>query len=170
MAVLREERVIVGEVVVDAPLSQVWEAWTTSEGVETFFAPKCRVEPHPGGCYEMYFDLEAEPGKQGGEGMILMALQPKQMLSFTWNAPPSLPKVRGQMTHVTVRLERIEGSKTRVVLRHDGWGDGGEWDQAYKYFDSAWTRVVLPRLRIRFETGPIDWQNPPNIGAAEAGG
>ena len=165
-----EERVIVGVVVVNASLSQVWEAWTTGEGAETFFAPKCQIDPRPGGSYVMHFDLDAEPGKRGGEGMILMALQPEQMLSFTWNAPPHLPAVRGQMTHVIVRLEQIEGGKTRVVLRHDGWGHGGEWDQAYDYFQRAWKRVVLPRLRYRFEVGPVDWEHPPDFGASGAGG
>jgi hypothetical protein len=111
----------------------------------------------------MHFDLESEPGERGAEGMILMALQPGRMLSFTWNAPPHLPQVRGQMTHVTVRFEQMEGSKTRVMLRHDGWGDGGQWDLAYEYFERAWKRVVLHRLQVRFETGPIDWRHPPNL-------
>ena len=51
------------------------------------------------------FDLEAEPGLQGGEGVQLLAVQPMAMLSFTWNAPPELPGVRPQRTHVTVRFE-----------------------------------------------------------------
>jgi uncharacterized protein YndB with AHSA1/START domain len=170
MAELREERVVLGEVVVNAPLSQVWDAWTTNQGAETFFAPKCQIDPRPGGTYIMYFDLEAAPGDQGAEGMIVMALQPERMLSFTWNAPPHLPSVRGQMTHVTVRLEQVAGSITRVVLRHDGWGDGGEWDQAYEYFERAWKKVVLPRLQYRFEVGPVDWQHPPDFGVGEAAG
>jgi hypothetical protein len=45
---------------------------------------------------------------------------------------------------------------------------GGEWDQAYEYFQRAWNRVVLPRLKYRFAVGPIDWQHPPDLdGAAE---
>jgi hypothetical protein len=67
------------------------------------------------------------------------------------------------MTHVTIRLEPIAASKTRVVLRHDGWGEGGQWDQAYEYFDRAWKKVVLTRLRYRFEVGPIDWQHLPDL-------
>jgi uncharacterized protein YndB with AHSA1/START domain len=170
MAERRDERVILGKVEVDGPLSQVWEAWTTSEGAESFFAPKCRIDPCPGGCYEMYFDLQAKPGEQGGEGMIVLALQPERMLSFTWNAPPHLPEARGQMTHVTIRLEQIGPSKTQVMLRHDGWGDGGQWDEAYEYFERAWKRVVLPRLQYRFETGPIDWQHPPDLGRGKVEG
>ena len=154
------ERVIICEVTVAASLSAVWEAWTTVDGAASFFAPRCNIDLRPGGAYEMFFDLEAEPGKQGGEGMILLALQPKRMLAFTWNAPPRLPNVRGQMTHVVVRMAETPSGRTRVSLRHDGWGDGNEWDDAFEYFSRAWGEVVLPRLKLRFETGPVEWNGP----------
>ena len=43
-----------------------------------------------------------------------------------------------------------------VSLHHTGWGDGGEWDKAYAYFDRAWGNV-LANLQKRFADGPIDW-------------
>lgn len=144
-------REIVAEVVVPAPLLEVWAAWTTEEGVRSFFAPECRIELRPGGAYEMFFDLSAEPGKRGGEGMVLLALQPPVMLSFTWNAPPELPEARWQRTHVVVRLRELAAGETLVTLRHDGWGEGGEWDAAFEYFSRVWGGVVLARLRRRFE-------------------
>ncbi len=153
----RAERAIVGEALVPASIEAVWEAWTTERGAETFFAPKCNIDLRPGGAYEMLFDLEAEPGDRGGEGMIVLAVQPAKMLSFTWNAPPDMPSVRGQMTHVSVRFEGLEPGRTRVTLRHDGWGEGEEWDAAYAYFQRAWNEVVLPRLTRRFAEGPVDW-------------
>ena len=158
-----QERVIKGEVVVNTPLDQVWNAWTTSTGAETFFAPKCNIDPKPGGKYEMLFDLNAEPGKQGGEGMIVMAVQQKKMLAFTWNAPPHLSNVRNQMTHVIIRFYALSPEQTKVTLWHDGWGDGEEWDSAYKYFERAWKEIVLPRFKHRFDVGPIDWDNPPDL-------
>jgi uncharacterized protein YndB with AHSA1/START domain len=131
----------------------VRKAWTTPEGVRSFFAPECRIELRPGGAYKMYFNPSAEPGRRGGEGMIVLALQEERMLSFTWNAPPSLPKIRSQMTHVTVRLYPTAASGTRVVLRHDGWGYGGQWDEAFRYFERAWGEIVLPRLSRFFDQG-----------------
>jgi uncharacterized protein YndB with AHSA1/START domain len=163
------ERVIRCEIVVPAPLAEVWQAWTTEEGAESFFAPRCHIDLRPGGAYEMLFDLEAEPGQQGGEGMMVMAVQPDRMLSFTWNAPPHLPSVRGQMTHVVVRLFETEAGDTRVSLRHDGWGDGDEWDAAFQYFSGAWADVVLPRLKHRLEHGPVDWSDPPRLGQSGGG-
>jgi len=87
-----------------------------------------------------------------------------KMLSFSWNAPPSLPQVRGQRSHVVIRFYQ-EASGIRVTLYHDGWGTGGEWDKAYEYFQRAWTEIVLPRLRYRFDHGPIDWNDPPSVEA-----
>ena len=78
------------------------------------------------------------------------------MLSFTWNAPPHLSDVRAQRTSVTVRLVPADATRTEVRLTHAGWGDGGQWDAAYRYFDGAWGRV-LANLEKRFASGPIDW-------------
>jgi uncharacterized protein YndB with AHSA1/START domain len=157
------ERAIVCEIDVPASVPEVWRAWTTEQGVRSFFAPRSNIELTPGGAYEPLFDLDAEPGKQGAEGMIVLAVQPERMLSFTWNAPPHLPTVRGQMTHVVIRLSPTEAGGTHVTLRHDGWGEGDEWDAAFRYFTSAWDNVVLPRLKYRFEHGPVDWSDPPRF-------
>jgi uncharacterized protein YndB with AHSA1/START domain len=158
------KKLISFQISVPAAINEVWAAWTTEEGANTFFAPKCKIDLKPGGAYEMLFDLDAPPGEQGGEGMIILALQPETMFSFTWNAPPSLPDVRGEMTHVVVYFIETSPTETLVRLDHDGWGEGGEWDQAFDYFTRAWGEIVLPRLKYRFEEGPIDWKNPPALG------
>jgi uncharacterized protein YndB with AHSA1/START domain len=154
---MQMERVIQAELTVKAGIEEVWQAWTTAAGITTFFASAGNVELRVDGPYEIFFNPEAEPGKRGGEGMRILAFQPPQMLSFTWNAPPHLPNVRQQRTHVVVRLKELTPNQTRVTLAHDGWGEGEEWDQAFAYFSRAWSEVVLPRLKYRFEVGPVDW-------------
>jgi uncharacterized protein YndB with AHSA1/START domain len=153
---LAAERAIVKEVVVAASPQQAWDAWTTREGIVSFFAPDARIEPRVGGAFAIYIDPLAAPGMKGADDMRFMALQPPKMLSFDWNAPPSLPEARAQRTFVVVRIEPVADGQTRVTLTHTGWGDGGEWDKAYAYFDRAWGNV-LGNLKKRFETGPVDW-------------
>jgi len=154
-------KIITKQVTVSATVDKVWEAWTTVEGVKSFFAPDCRIDMKVGGAYEMYFVPDAEPGSRGGEGVKILAIQPKKILSFTWNAPPHLPNVRKQFTHVTVKFIPAGENSTTVLLTHDGWGEGEEWDRAFAYFDGVWGQVVLQRLIYRFSVGPIDWENPP---------
>ena len=82
------------------------------------------------------------------------------MLSFTWNAPPSIPEVRKEKTWVVLTFQpQEEGNKTQVSLVHLGWQAGEEWQKALKYFDRAW-ETVLGRLLYRFQTGPINWKKP----------
>ena len=95
--------------------------------------------------------------------MRVLAVQPMKMFSFTWNAPPSLLTIRSQRTHVTLRFYELDPKTTRVTLHHDGWGEGGEWDKGFEYFDKAWNDIVLPRLKYRFDNGPVDWDNPPEL-------
>jgi len=156
LAVQAEERAIVKEVVVKATPETTFRAWTTSEGITSFFAPEAEIDPRPDGAFHIHFNPYAPPGLKGADDMRFLAVQPSQFLSFTWNAPPHLPEARKQRTVVTVRLAPAGDGQTRVTLRHAAWGDGGEWDKTFEYFDRAWGNV-LENLRKRFETGPVDW-------------
>lgn len=153
------DRRIRKEVTVSANVKDVWNAWTTPEGVTTFFASKANVEFRIGGRYEMLFDLDAKAGSQGGEGLKILSYLPEKMLSFDWNAPPSLPNMRKERTWVVVQFEALQENMTSVELIHLGWGDSEEWDKAFEYFFRAW-EVVLGRLAYRFSTAPIDWNDP----------
>ena len=152
-------RTIRKEITITAPVSAVWEAWTTHEGVLSFFAPQANVELSRGGRYEMLFDLQAPAGSQGGEGLRVLSYLPEEMLSFEWNAPPRFPNVRGERTWVVVQFKPEQEGSTRVTLTHLGWKEGEEWDQVFDYFLRAWD-IVLGRLAYRFSTGPIDWRDP----------
>ena len=111
------ERAIDKSVDVAATLDQAWAAWTTREGITSFFAPDARIEPRVGGAFQIYIDPTAEPGLKGADDMRFMALQPKKMISFDWNAPPSLPEARGQRSYVVVRFEPLRDKVTRITLR-----------------------------------------------------
>jgi uncharacterized protein YndB with AHSA1/START domain len=150
------ERAIDKEVVIAATLDQAWDAWTTREGITSFFAPDARIEPRVGGAFQVYMDPGAAPGMKGADDMRFMALQPKSMISFDWNAPPHLAQARAQRTFVVVRFEPLTPNSTRVTLHHTGWGTGGEWDATYNYFNGAWGGV-LGNLKKRFDSGPQDW-------------
>ncbi len=150
------ERAIDKSIDIPATLDEAWAAWTTREGIVSFFAPDAVIEPRVGGAFHIHIDPGAPAGSKGADDMRVMALQPKQMLSFDWNAPPPLPEARAQRTFVVVRFERLSEKLTRVWLHHTGWGSGGEWDKSHAYFDHAWGDV-LANLKKRFESGPQDW-------------
>lgn len=154
-------RCIDKQTVVSGALADVWSAWTTSAGARTFFGPDANIRLELGGPYEIFFDLDEPPGSQGSEGMKVLSFLPDEMLSFEWNAPPSIPLARfGPRTFVVVQLEAAGPSRTRVRIRHLGWERLADPDPVVEYFERAWA-FVLGWLEHRFAVGPVDWSDPP---------
>jgi uncharacterized protein YndB with AHSA1/START domain len=162
--------VIRKEVILPATPDRIWQAWTTDKGVTGFFAPHASVDLAIGGKYEMYFDPKQPKGKQGSEGCRILSFVPREMLSFTWNAPPSMAGVRKKNTWVVVTFTELSPGKTRVSLVHLGWQAGPEWEKALIYFDRAW-EIVLGRLHHYLQKGPMDWRSPytPEINRSKPG-
>ncbi len=144
--------------VVEAPLAQAWNAWTTVEGIVAFLGVKADVDLRPGGIYRVAFKTDAPtPREQGNDGRII-ALEPMKMLSVTWMTPMHMQELSGNSTTLTLYFTAIDGGKrTQVDLINSGYGLGPRWHEAYDYNVRGWDRV-LSVLEYRFETGPVDAQ------------
>jgi uncharacterized protein YndB with AHSA1/START domain len=137
-----DERAVRKAVTVPAPVEDIWWAWTTDAGLRSWLLDDSRIELAVGGAYEWYFQAGGEPGTRGSEGCSVIGFQSPTMLTFTWNAPPHLADARAQRTVVLLRLRPEGEEQTRVELTQLGWGEGGQWDEAFDYFDAAWGRVM----------------------------
>jgi uncharacterized protein YndB with AHSA1/START domain len=136
--------------VIDAPVADVWKAWTTPEGIESFFARKAaKVVPEPGGAFELWFGVDNPEGQRGSEGCLVHSVVPMQQLVFEWNAPPTIPTIRKLRTLVYLDFAPVEGNKTSLTLRNFGYGQGEEWAKAKAYFEKAWSSVMA-NLEKRF--------------------
>lgn len=135
---------------VAAPLDSVWWAWTTEEGLTSFFAPRARIDLRIGGRYELYFRADQPPGWQGSEGARILSFEPRRMLSFDWRAPPELPDVRRERTWMVIRLDSLGPRLTRVTMTQLGWQRGDEWRKNYEFFEKAMDEP-MNNLKKRFE-------------------
>lgn len=136
------DKIMRKEVTVETSLDAVWHAWTTSDGVNSFFARESDIKLAIGGPYEIYFRLDSTPGLRGSEDCRVLSFLPKQMLSFEWNAPPEFGELRNKRTQVILLFESISPNQTKVIFSHLGWGKGNDWDKLYDYFDEAWSYVL----------------------------
>lgn len=146
---------------INAPVEKVWRQWTTTEGLQSFFAPASKLELKPLGSFDIYFAPGAPAGQRGAEGNLILAIQEKEMLTFTWDAPKDWPEIRKQRTFVTLRFKSLSPSRTRLTFTQTGWGTSSAWDEVYRYFETAWATVVLPNLEYSLEVGPLDWRDFP---------
>jgi len=160
------------EVVVKGSPQSVYQLWTTEAGAEKFLAPRARIEPQPGGRYEMIFDPDMDPDGsiRGTKGCRVVRIVPDQELVFEWIAfvgqqprgrsgPPYLPEPErsAHKTRVVVRFSALPGEPehTRVALVNDGFGSGAKWDEAFAYFrDRGWPQV-LAQLKAYCDHGQL---------------
>ncbi|MDX1618817.1 MAG: hypothetical protein R3224_08530, partial [Balneolaceae bacterium] len=49
------DRNIYIETILDAPVPQVWDSFTTKEGLESFFAPECHIDLRVDGLLDIFF-------------------------------------------------------------------------------------------------------------------
>ncbi|MFN8284311.1 MAG: SRPBCC domain-containing protein [Chitinophagales bacterium] len=130
------------EIIINAPVAEVWKKWSTTEGIVSFFAPKADIELAIGGKFELYFMLDNPYGEQGSEDCKVLSFLPEKMLSFSWNAPPQFPTVRKQHHWYVLEFDAINKNETQLQLTGIGWQNSEEWNAVYDYFDAAWSRVL----------------------------
>jgi uncharacterized protein YndB with AHSA1/START domain len=136
--------------VIAAPLADVWKAWTTAEGIESFFAPKAaKVDPRPGGAFELWFGVNFPEGSRGSEGCLFHSVTPMEQLVIEWNAPPTIPTIRPLRTLLYLDFKALGADRTELTLRNFGYGQGEEWQKSKAYFDKAWVGV-MDSLQKRF--------------------
>jgi uncharacterized protein YndB with AHSA1/START domain len=137
------------ELSIPAPVHDVWEAFTTKQGLSSWLAPDVSVELRPGGDWLVKF-----PGSTGGGTIV--SFVPEKEIVINALAPDSFPQVRAARTRAVFTFT-AEGNNTLVRLTQTGWRSGPEWDAAYEYL-AAGDAQLLAMLHHRFVAGPTDWQ------------
>lgn len=145
---VRTDRSIVLKAVVDAPLADVWELWTTENGVRSFFGEDALIEAREGGRYEIYFLSRDAPDSDANssKGARILRLDPKSTLAFEWAAPPFAAELNTVPLPlwVEVRLSALDTElpRTVVVLENHGYGRSEQWDRVYEFFVRGWSEIL----------------------------
>ncbi len=141
---------LVVECEVPAPVADVWQAFSTGEGLITWLTPQATVDLRPGGEWTARF-----PGGSTGGGTII-SFVPEKEIVIAALAPDQFPHVRAERTRATFQFEP-RGNSTIVRLTQTGWKSGAEWTRAYEYL-LAGNAQLMATLHKRFVDGPIDWK------------
>lgn len=138
------------EVQVPGARDSVWQAFTTTTGLDSWLWQDCSVDLRRGGGWLVHF-----PGGSTGGGTIEQ-FKPGRQIRIHALAPDQFPTVRKVGTTALFQFEAIGDTATRVRLVQTGWKTGDEWDKAFDYLAKG-NAQLLGQLRARFKSGPIDW-------------
>ena len=146
---------LVHEIVVAAPVSQVWQAVSTAQGWTGWAVPVAWWQDD---VLETSYTATAAPGDPSTIQQRIAAVVPERLIVFrTIKAPAGFPHFETfrQVTHM-LALEPEGEARTRVRLTTSGYADTDAGRQLVGFFNEG-NRITLERLRDRFVTGPVDW-------------
>lgn len=138
------------EIPLDAPLDEVWAAFTTKEGLESWMVPNAEVDLRIGGAIRTNYQAEAEPEHPGTITHNILVVQDKRLLVARTDPPANRPDfAKFRELRGVWRFEALAPDRTLVVLETVGWGTGEGWDQM-RAFMRAGNAMTLQSLKRRF--------------------
>jgi uncharacterized protein YndB with AHSA1/START domain len=153
---------LIHEAVVNAPISQVWDAISTPEGWRGWAVPVARTVDGNPDLLETSYDKSAAPAGPGTIRQLFVARIPGRMLAFrTVKAPEGFADFETFAKVVNIfELEAMGPGRTRVTLTGSPYPDTEAGRRLLAMFARG-NRLSLDMLERRFARGPIDWSRKP---------
>jgi uncharacterized protein YndB with AHSA1/START domain len=135
-------------------VEQVWNAWTTQDGLREWVAPVVAINLRIGGTISTKYDSKAKIGESGTITLPIVNYVEKQLITLRVNLNDSFArKVRDEDQNLQeiVQIADIGDGKTKLVSSMVGWGTGKEWDDTYAFFarGNEWTYQQLAKYLSR---------------------
>lgn len=145
------ERTLVTEGDIPAPVSDVWEAFTTAEGFMSWCVPKAEFDFRVGGEMRTAYNPASNLHDEHTIVNRVLAFEPERMLAMqNVQAPRGFANAEMfQDTWSVVYFDAVSPSETHVRIVGMGYGEGEAWDAIYKKFEAG-NAYTLDQLRKKF--------------------
>src|SRR5580765_6105199 len=146
-----EDTRLVHEGVVEGPLDQVWAAYTTKAGLESWMVAHAEIELKIGGLMRTRYDPKGTIEDANAIENTILSYEPMRMLSFKVTKAPQgfpFPSAITNMWTVVYFEAQLENS-TRVRGVSMGFGSDEESKKMREFFNRG-NAVTLERLQKRF--------------------
>ena len=144
---------------IPASLAQVWQAWTTSDGLMTFAAPFVHLDFRIHGIWESSYNPKSTLGNPANIQNEVLAYLPMEMLTICIHrTPPGFPDPEmAQRLWTVIRMRSLDESITEVELTMLGYQPGDESSPVYQLFHRG-NALTLGWLYQSFVGGPRRWE------------
>lgn len=156
------------ELVVDAPVAKVWDAFTTDAGFTSWAAPVAHVDLANDGIIEATYSLSGRIGDPDNIQNQIVAFVPYRMIAFhnvhVPKGAPFKPEIISQIRTV-VLFEDLGDGRTRVTESGVGYREGKDFDEMYAHFRSG-NEEEFTALGTYLTKGPVDWKSQADAATA----
>jgi len=134
------ERMLIEEVIVEAPIAKVWWAYTTGPGMQAWAAPLAEVDLRAGGTIRTNYTPDGELGGPGTNTLHIVNWVPERVLTLraelSDNWPELMQRDAGNLMNV-VLFEELGPHRTRIESYGVGYGDDAAYDELLGFFAQA---------------------------------
>ena len=144
---------VVTEAVVNAPVSRVWEAFTTKAGMESWMAVNGDIDPRVGGRMRTSHRKDADLDGDTAIHQTILSIDPERMLSYrTVKSPAGFPFAATiGHTWTVIYFEPLDAGRTKVTVRMLGYSNDADSQKMRAFFDFG-NKATLDALVKRFAT------------------
>ncbi len=131
---------------INCDIHTAFQNFTNNDLLESWLSEKADVELKVRGKYELFWDPNI-PEENSTIGCIVTGFEEDSYISFDWKGPSQFKlfmNCSDPLTHVIVVFKQLESNtdKTVILLFHNGWKQGSQWDEARNYFEVAWNKAL----------------------------
>lgn len=137
--------------IVEAPAAEVWEAFTTKAGIESWMVPHAEIDLKIGGKMRTNYRKDGAVDDAESIENTILSYDPPRMLSIqATKAPASFPfKVALQSMWSVIYFEEVAPRQTKVTVVGHGFDDSEESQRMRQHFDRG-NAYTIAKLQERF--------------------
>lgn len=142
---------LVHEAVVEAPLPEVWNVWSTSAGLSAWMAPHAEIDLRVGGLMRANYNAEGRLGDSQTIENTVLSFEPQRMISIKVVKTPEgfpFPNAITQMWSV-IYFTEVDANRTAVREVSLGFTADSESQQMRKFFDGG-NSTTMNELKKHF--------------------
>jgi uncharacterized protein YndB with AHSA1/START domain len=134
------ELILLHTVSIEAPVAEVWKAYTTSEGYAAWAAPVVEVDLRAGGSIRSHYDPDAKLGDPQTNRLRIVNYVPERLLTLQADVSENWPEILradAENLYNVILFESPTPDTTRILSYGLGYRDSTEMRGLMGFFEVA---------------------------------
>jgi uncharacterized protein YndB with AHSA1/START domain len=124
----------------DAPITEVWKLFTTSDGLKQWMATQVELEAlKPGAKIRTRYGTDGKPGDEGGIEHTILCVEPERLFAFQCTKQPATFPFKTAIKNVyfIIHLSPIGPDRTLLTMTTVGYTNDQESRQLRAFFETG---------------------------------
>ncbi|NQU49752.1 MAG: SRPBCC domain-containing protein [Planctomycetes bacterium] len=135
-----EDLILLQEVIVEAPVQSVWNAYTTEEGWKAWASPAVEIDLRAGGLIRTHYGKDAHVGDPGTNVLHIINYIPERLLTLQADVEerwPEVMKLDAENLMNVILFESLGENRTKIMSYGVGYKNTEAYNELMNFFIPA---------------------------------